>query len=235
VNTHISLIDNERKNINPTYIMLNSTLDLPGIVTVTLHEAVGLSGEVKFSESDGYKEYSDASRHSHNRYKENIFPCIQCRYPPAFVEYDKCQIPLNRYWGTTETPSWKEDYGICKFYVTQATELTISLHHPTGSKFSQGVFLKLARIRPFNALEESLSNWLPIEDGIGSVRVSCGFAAIKNNLLKEKEFDGQFYGVERKHSGDISQNAKGRFEIMYAGKQFKTHKLSSIPSIKQIA
>lgn len=123
LNTDISLIDDERKNINPTDIMPNSTLDLPGILTVTIHEAVGLSREVESSELDGYKEYSDGSKHSHNKFKGNIFPCVQCKFPQALVEYDKCQIPLNCYWGTTETPLWKEDYGRCKFYITRATEL----------------------------------------------------------------------------------------------------------------
>ncbi|KAM0248020.1 hypothetical protein ACHAQJ_009625 [Trichoderma viride] len=218
--------DNKRKNIMPIDIMPNSSSDLPGILTVNLREAVGLSRGVKSSEPDGYKAYSDGSKHSHNEFKGNISPCIQCKFPKALVEYDKCQIPLDCYWGTTETPSWKEDYGICKFYVTRAAELTISLYHPTGSKFSQDVFLGLARVHPFNALGESTSKWLPIEDGIGRIRISYDYTAMENKTLKEEEFDGQFYGVESNHSRYIIQNTKGKFEVMYAGKQFETDKLS---------
>ncbi|PTB49134.1 hypothetical protein M431DRAFT_317468 [Trichoderma harzianum CBS 226.95] len=224
--------DNDKKDINPTAIMHNSTPDLPGILTVTLHEAVGLSRGAESSEPDVYKEYSGGSKHSHNEFKGNIFPCTACRFPQTLVEYDKCQTPINCYWGTTESPSWKGDYGKCKFYVTRITELTISLYHPTGSKLSQDVFLGSARVRPFNALEECTPKWLAIEDGIGMIRISYDYTSMGNKKLKEEDFDGHFYGVERKQSGCITQNTKGKFEAMYAGKLFETdkHFLSQVSS-----
>ncbi|KAL7904228.1 kinase-like protein [Trichoderma velutinum] len=206
--------------------MPNSMPDLPGILTVTLHEAAGLSRGVESSEPDCYNEYSNGYKHSHNRFKGNIFPCLECKFPQALVEYDKCQIPINCYWGTAEAPSWKQDYGICKFYVTRAAELTISLYHPTGSKFSQDVFLGLARVRPFDALGESTSKWLPIEEGIGMIRISYDYTTMENKTLKEEEFDSQFYGVERKPSRSITQNGKGKFKVTYAGKLFETDNLS---------
>ncbi|KAK4076774.1 uncharacterized protein Triagg1_4377 [Trichoderma aggressivum f. europaeum] len=202
------------------------TPDLPGILTVTLHEAVGLSKGTVDSEPHGYRKYSDGSEHSHNEFKGNIFPCIHCKFPQALVEYDKCQIPINCYWGTTENPSWKGDYGKCKFYVTQNTELIISLYHPTGSKLRQDVFLGLARVRPFNALGESTPKWLPIEDGIGMIRISYDYKSMENKTLKEVQFDGRSYDVGWRHSGYITQNTKGKFEVMYAGKQFENDKLS---------
>ncbi|KAL7957566.1 kinase-like protein [Trichoderma compactum] len=206
--------------------MPNSTPDLPGILTVTLHEAVGLSKGTVDSEPDGYKEYSNGSSHSHNEFKGNIFPCIYCKFPQALVEYDKCQIPINCYWGTTENPSWKEDYGKCKFYVTRTTELIISLYHPTGSKSNQDVFLGLARVGLCDASGESTPKWLPIEDGIGMIRISYDYTSMGNKTLKEAEFDGRCYDVGWRHSGNITQNTKGKFEVMYAGKQFETDKLS---------
>lgn len=206
--------------------------DLPGVLTVTLHEAVGLSRGVESSEPDVYKVYSGGSKHSHNEFKGNIFPCTECRFPQTLVEYDKCQIPINCYWGTTESPSWKGDYGKCKFYVTRTTELTISLYHPTSSKLSQDVFLGSARVHPFNALEEYTPKWLAIEDGIGMIRISYDYTSMGNKKLKEEDFDGHFYGVERKQSGCITQNTKGKFEAMYAGKLFETdkHFLSQVSS-----
>lgn len=149
MNTDIFLIGNERKNISDAHIKPNSTPDLSGILTVTLHEAVGLSRGVESSELDGYNEYSNGYKPSRNEYKREYFPYIQCKFLQALVEYDKCQIPLNSNWGITETPSWKKDYGIYNFYVTRATELTISPYRPTDSKFIQDLFLGLTRARPF--------------------------------------------------------------------------------------
>lgn len=41
---------------------------------------------------------------------------------------------------------------------------------------------------------------------------------MENKTLKEEKFDGQFCGVERKHFRYISQNKKGKFEVIYAEK-----------------
>ncbi|KAM6478539.1 kinase-like protein [Trichoderma sp. SZMC 28011] len=191
--------------------MHNSTPDLPGILTVTLHEAVGLSKGTVDSEPDGY--YSDNYDHNHTADKRMLGYCLRCKYPQTLVEYDKCQIPLTCYWGTTENPSWHWGYGICKFYVTRPSELLISFYHPTGSKFKQDVYLGSAR-------------WLPIEDGIGMIRISYDYTTVENKTLEEEKFDGQFYGVDRKYSGFTIQNKKGKFEAMYAGKLFETDKLS---------
>ncbi|KAL6823274.1 kinase-like protein [Trichoderma camerunense] len=223
--------DNERKDINPTDIMHNSTPDLPGILTVTLHEAVGLSKGTVDSEPDGY--YSDNYDHNHTADKRMLGYCLRCKYPQTLVEYDKCQIPLTCYWGTTENPSWHWGYGICKFYVTRPSELLISFYHPTGSQFKQDVYLGSARVHPFNAPGgESTSKWLPIEDGIGMIRISYDYTTVENKTLEEEKFDGQFYGVDRKYFGFTIQDKKGKFEAMYAGKLFETdeHFLSQVSS-----
>ncbi|KAF3063035.1 Serine/threonine-protein kinase gad8 [Trichoderma lentiforme] len=206
-------------------VLQTSILEFPGILIVTLHEAAGLSKGTVDSEPDGYEEYSDNYDHNHTAYKGLYGYCLRCKYPQTLVEYDKCQIPLTCYWGTTENPSWHWGYGICKFYVTRPSELLISFYHPTGSKFKQAVYLGSARARPFNASGESMPKWLPIEDGIGMIRISYDYTYMKNKASKETEFDGQFYGVERKSSGCGIQNTKGKFEAMYAGKHFETDKL----------
>lgn len=191
---------------------------------MTLHEAVGLS------EPDDYKEYSKDSEHNHNLLLGNVIPCERCNFTQTLVEYDKCQIPLACYWGTTENPLWRQDngnYGKCKLYVTRFTELTVYFYlcHPSGSKFSQDVFLGLARVHPFDALGESKSKWLTIEDGAGKIRISYDYTIMKNKTLKEEDFDDVIYGLGRRYTEYLDQSKKDTKGI-YVERRFETYKLS---------
>jgi hypothetical protein len=40
--------------------------------------------------------------------------------PYAQVEYDKSQVSISSFSGTTETPPWSSNVGTCKFDVTRA-------------------------------------------------------------------------------------------------------------------
>lgn len=88
-----------------------------------------------------------------------------------------------------------------------ANSLSLS---PNWILFQLGRVSRISASTPFDALGESTSKWLLIEDGIDRIRISYDYTAMENKTLKEEKFDGQFHGVDRKHSIYISQNTKGK-------------------------
>ncbi|RFU72247.1 serine threonine- kinase gad8 [Trichoderma arundinaceum] len=189
---------------------------------VTLHEAVGLSAP------DDYKELSNDSKHSHGLCVGGLIRCKRCNLPQTLVEYDKRQIPLSRPLGTTENPKWIRDYDTCKFYVRRFTELTISFYlcHPNGSETSQDAFIGVARVNPFDALQEFESKWLMIEDGPGKVHVSFAYATLENEALKEEEFSYDLSDMAVSHSGLLAQCKKDDTKAKYFERIVSTDRLS---------
>ncbi|UKZ79395.1 hypothetical protein TrVFT333_007148 [Trichoderma virens FT-333] len=168
------------------------SLNRPGILTVILHEATGLSVP------DGYKESSNEQKYRRNT-------------PYALLEYDKLQNQVESYEGTAESPVWVSDFAPWrydkvtwehhepnwKFDVCRPAELAIYIYlrdpHVSRCVQSLDTFLGLARIAidPSRIPEEASSQWLDVQDGTGQLRISLKYEDMKNQTLKIDDFTEQ--------------------------------------------
>lgn len=161
----------------------------PGILTVILHEATGLSVP------DGYQESPNEQW-----YKRNM--------PYALLDYDKSQKQADSYGGTAESPVWVTDVAPSrydeatgkyhepnwKFDVGRPAELSIYIYlrepHVSPCVRSQDAFLGVARIAidPSRASKEASSPWLDVQDGTVQLRISLKYEDMNNWTLKADDF-----------------------------------------------
>ncbi|KAI0847474.1 protein kinase [Daldinia vernicosa] len=222
----LSKISNE-KDIGPIKLM-NPPTSAPssrGILTVTLHEAIGLSV------AEDYKERSNGEAHNHHVGRRTPV-CVRCNYPYALLDYEKSQATLNCYWGTTENPLWMSRLDICKFDVSSFSELAIYLYvrDPNHTLKSRDICLGVARANPFDELEKSEARWLDLEDGTGKLRISFEYTSHENGTLEERDLerDRPINGVWT--SGIIKKDT----QRVYAESKIRTTQLSSQLKLESI-
>ncbi|KAI2770764.1 protein kinase [Daldinia loculata] len=200
-------------------------IKLRGILTVTLHEGIGLSV------AENYKESSNGVEHNHHAGRRPPV-CARCNYPYALLDYEKSQATLDCYWGTTESPVWKSQFATCKFDVSSFSELTIYLYirDPSRSLKSRDVCLGIARVNPFDGLEQSEVRWLELQDGMGKLRISFEYANPENRTLEERDFERgtPIFGIWT--SGVIKKDT----QRVYAESKIRTTQLNSQPKLERI-
>ncbi|KAK3941417.1 protein kinase [Diplogelasinospora grovesii] len=159
--------------------LLISTLKFPGILTVTLHEAAGLSAG-----DDHYRELFGG-------YERNLGtpdrPSYHQQYylPYAVLDYERSQVSIPSILGTTESPQWRVEHGAAvKFDVSRAAaELTVYLYlrNPKAARgSSQDVSLGVVRLNPFDGATGSGPQWLELQDGTGRIRISLEYTHVEN-------------------------------------------------------
>ncbi|KAH7131246.1 protein kinase [Dactylonectria macrodidyma] len=199
-----------------------STMSLPGVLTVTLHEGVG------FTAPNQYKERLNSDEHSHSPPGRRPANCQRCNYPYALLEYEKSQASLDCYFGTTENPMWKGYLATCKFDVPYRASLTISLYlrDPNGSMKSEDILLGVARLDPFGGLGKSEDQWLTVQDGTGKIRISVDYENTSNKTLGMGDF--QHLGFIGKGGlGYVAQAKKKDTQRTYAEKIIRLAEFTS--------
>ncbi|KAI0385756.1 protein kinase [Hypomontagnella monticulosa] len=198
-------------------------LSVPGILTVTLHEAVGLPV------ADHYKERPTGDKHTcTQRVRGHPATCPRCNYPYARLEYEKCQASLDCYWGTTESPVWIGQYATCKFDVSRFSELAIRIYvrDPDRSGTNQDVLLGIAQVDPFEAWGKSEARWLNMQDGTGKIRVSFDYEDAGHVALDKDSFENM-NGIGSRSRGYVFQVRKKDTRRTYAQKRIRTAELGS--------
>ncbi|KAI1077739.1 protein kinase [Whalleya microplaca] len=198
-----------------------STPSPPGILIVTLHEGVGLST------ADDYKELSNSYEHDHDA-RGRPAPCRRCNFPYALLEYEKWQVSVDSFLGTTENPMWVRDHATHKFDVSRFTEFVVRLYlrDPNASSRSQDISLGVARVDPFDGLGKFHGQWLNVQNGTGKIRISLEYMNTGNKTLETTGF---------KHLADIGRGSSGRVSLIrkedtqrpYAEKRIRTAQLIS--------
>ncbi|KAI2619551.1 protein kinase [Hypomontagnella submonticulosa] len=200
---------------------------IPGILTVTLHEAVGLSV------ADQHRERPTSDKHTcTRRIGGRPSTCQRCNYPYARLEYEKCQASLDCYWGTKENPVWIGRYGVCKFDVSHFSELAIHLYVRVLGPFAayQDVLLGIARVDPFEEWEKSEARWLNVQDGTGKIRISFNYEDVGHSILDTASFE-HMPGIGSGSLGYISQMRKKDTRQVYAQKRSKSAELICNPGV----
>ncbi|KAL2016672.1 hypothetical protein VTK56DRAFT_3174 [Thermocarpiscus australiensis] len=194
------------KQLGPTHLgpgeSNSSTPKTPGILTVTLHEAEG----VGLSAPNHYKQRSIARDHDHAA--QGAFParCRRCNRPYALLDYEKCQVVLDPFWGTAERPVWKGH--ACKFDVSRFAELTIFLYLPdrnaSRGERGQDMFVGTARIDLVEGLGEPGAQWVEIQDGTGRIRISFEYQSVSTGTLDTSAFKNIWSGRVRKEDTQLT-------------------------------
>ncbi|KAI0099447.1 protein kinase [Daldinia grandis] len=202
-----------------------STPSPGGILTINLHEAVGLSV------TENYKEHFNGEKHNyHGEGRPRV--CRRRNYTYALLDYEKSQATLDCYWGTIESPVWSSQFAICKFNVSSFSELAIYLYirDPDRSLKGQDVCLGVARVNPFDGLEKSEARWLELQDGTGKLLISFEYTNPQNRTLDEVDFERGIptYGVWT--SGVIKKDT----QRVYAESKVRTTQLNSKLQLKSI-
>ncbi|KAI1658118.1 protein kinase [Daldinia decipiens] len=199
-----------------------STPSPGGILTVTLHEGIGLSV------ADNYKERPNCEEHNHHA---GCRPpvCRRCHYPYALLDYEKSQAILDCYWGTTENPVWMSQFAICKFDVSSFSELTIYLYirDPSPSSESRDICLGVARVNPF---DKSEAHWLELQDSMGKLRISFEYTNPGNRMLEERDFERGRPIFSVSTSGIIKKDT----QRVYAESKIRTTQLNSRSKLESI-
>lgn len=191
---------------------------------MTLHEGIG------FFAPDNYKEYSGDHEHRHNGYP---IWCTRCNLPYALLNYDKCEVPLECFRGTTENPVWiGRFFGSHNFRVTRSVELIISfyLRDPNrkyGSREVQDIFIGAARAKPLDMMGKSESHLLKVEGGTGTIRVSFECLDITSPTLEDGDFKWADISMGKTDSGYLKVATRSDTEERYAVKRFPTTELIS--------
>jgi hypothetical protein len=128
----------------------------PGILIVTLHEGIGLSAPDQYRQVFNNLQYESYEINSlWQRHKSKVAssfrpPFYRRLLPYALLNFDKSQVTVDSFSGTTESPVWAGDEASCKFDVSRAAELTVHFYvkNPNSFRGSQDIFLGIARINP---------------------------------------------------------------------------------------
>ncbi|KAL6867813.1 kinase-like domain-containing protein [Trichoderma novae-zelandiae] len=185
----------------------------PGILTVVLHEATGLSVP------DGYKE--DERRSDQGLNLRNT--------PYAILDYNKSQLHVDSCEGTAEDPVWVSDIAPWrhdevtgeyreanwKFDVCHPAELAIHLYlrdpHASPCAASRDALIGVTRIAidvsQASASEEPPPQWIDVEEGTGRLRVSIRYDDMKNQTLKAADFN-EGSRMQKGNSGYSAQAVK---------------------------
>ncbi|KND87238.1 Serine/threonine-protein kinase gad8 [Tolypocladium ophioglossoides CBS 100239] len=210
----------EKTNIDPAVnTPSTSTLSPPGILTVTLHKGVG------FSAPGHYKERSNGYEHDHHpRCRPVHFQ--RCNFPYALLEYEKCQVSLDCYVGTTESPVWMGHLATCKFDIFRFAELTIYLYlrDPNASRASRDMLLGVARVDPFDGLGKPEAQWLTVQDGTGKIRISLEYLNVGNRTLETADLK-YLHNIGEGGSGCVTKARKEDTQRTYAGKKIRKAEL----------
>lgn len=163
-------VDPSQSSVQP------SNLHLPGVLTVTLHDAAGLSVpdhpqgflnsplEARQVTDGGsaMQRYSAAPR------GQNL--------PYAVLDFDKSQVFPEASGGSIQDPIWCGDSRRYRFNVYRAAELTIRLYLGTASASSPDVFLGEGKVALSTTLTKPSVKWLHLLEGTGKIGVGLGYA-----------------------------------------------------------
>lgn len=145
------------------------TPDLPGVLTVTLHEAEGLSGPAE--------ELKDERSVSSESYPWKFIPERHYRGPYALLDVDHAQATLPSFSGTMANPRWTSPgwgwTAVCRFDTTRAAELVIYLYHqdPKADRRTPHVFRGIVRLNIFDGTALVGPQWLDVQYGRDGDRV----------------------------------------------------------------
>ncbi|KAL7626980.1 Serine/threonine-protein kinase [Parahypoxylon ruwenzoriense] len=198
------------------------TPSLPGILTVTLHEGV------RFSTPDHYKQRPNSNEHDHSAQTRHPPVFWRCNPPYALLDYEKCQVSLNTFWGTTESPVRMEHCRTCKFDVSRFSELTIYLYlpDPNPSGGNQDICLGVTRVYPFDGPGKAEEQWLKVQDGTGMIRISLEYVEVGNRTLETADFQRET-SIGVSGSRHVIQAKKEDTKRIYAEKVIPTAELIS--------
>ncbi|EAQ93236.1 hypothetical protein CHGG_01471 [Chaetomium globosum CBS 148.51] len=184
----------------------------PGILTVTLHEAEGLSAAGQYREL--FSGDSDGPNQPSSRLRYHL--------PYALLDYERLQVSVDSLLGTAESPQWLAQCGAtCKFDISRTAELAIQLYlkDPKASKGSQDVFLGVARLNPFNGSIVSGPQWMALQGGTGKILVSLEYAHVENQMLDIDTSDYAWLGpsgvvqVKKKDTRQRHLHGPHRFDV----------------------
>lgn len=168
----------------------------PGLLTVTIHDAVGLSLPPSYTPHHGSSAASSLlqslSSHQHRRF-----------LPYMVLEFDKTQVILDAKSGSIETPKWDET---ANFDVSRDETLTLSIYvrntsgflsslssgssssMPSGQRRHEDIFLGSCKVVP-SWDSRKTDNWVAISWGSGKVHVSVQFRQNQNVPLTIESFE----------------------------------------------
>ncbi|KAK9367189.1 kinase-like domain-containing protein [Lipomyces kononenkoae] len=182
----------------------------PGLLTVTVHEATGLSLPPSYTHA--HHGQSNASQFS-------TTDSTLRRYLPYLVlEFDKTQVIMDAHSGTIEAPKWEQ---IANFDVSRDETLTLSLYvrnpgafftssasgaagtgpsgpSTTGSSGSSGldrsrseedILLGSCKVVPKLDVRAKFDEWLAVSWGSGKVHISVSFKPNQNAPLTIDSFE----------------------------------------------
>ncbi|KAK9240268.1 kinase-like domain-containing protein [Lipomyces kononenkoae] len=182
----------------------------PGLLTVTIHEATGLSLPPSYTHA--HHGHSNASQFS-------ATDSTSRRYLPYLVlEFDKTQVIMDAHSGTIEAPKWEQ---IANFDVSRDETLTLSLYvrnpgafftssasgapgtgangtSTTGSSAISGldrkrseedILLGSCKVVPKLDVRAKVDEWLAVSWGSGKVHISVSFKPNQNAPLTIDSFE----------------------------------------------
>ncbi|KAL7932958.1 hypothetical protein V8C35DRAFT_305921 [Trichoderma chlorosporum] len=157
----------------------------PGILTVTIHEAIGLS--LPSQHDNSFKHpLETGSAHAVSLAKQSKHQSL----PYAILEFENSQVTIEATSGSKENPVWergetkRSSNQTRKFDVFRAAELTIRLYmrHAHANRGSSDISLGIVKTTPFYGHESATQmEWLPIRNGTGKLSVEVQY--VKSNAL----------------------------------------------------
>lgn len=197
----------------------------PGILTVTLHEANGLSAAVR-DEEEFNARLSQSTKHQ-DRSKSpwlgrTYQPYHQQYLPYAVLHFDHSETFAGSIAGTTENPIWAGRAVHWKFDVSRSSKLTLHLYvkSPHASEGGREICLGVVTLCP--AFEDAKSplgpQWLEIEIGTGRISIEveyCRNLSPETGTVEHVHFNGP------RHLGAVDAWRKRDTQQLYALRTIK--------------
>jgi serum/glucocorticoid-regulated kinase 2 len=198
----------------------------PGILIVTLHEGIDLSALDQYRQVFNNLQYESCEINSlWQRHKSKVAssfrpPFYRRLLPYALLNFDKSQVTVDSFSGTTESPLWAGDEASCKFDVSRAAKLTVK--NPNSFKGSQDIFLGIARINPLlDDKKPPGTEWFNIQNDTGKVRIGVEYVENRTSKMGALDFLGCLGRDVSGNKGSISQVRKKDTQRLYAFREIR--------------
>ncbi|KAF2634387.1 kinase-like protein [Massarina eburnea CBS 473.64] len=190
--------------------LLPRTSSPSGILTITLHEGVGLSAPDQCQELPlGFGQKS------------------QLPLPYALLDYDKSQVTLQSCGSKgPKNPQWYEYTATRKFNVTRAVNLTIHLYlrDSRAPKINKHLLLGVVALDLFQSTTVLGSQWLQVQQGTGRIRISLEYLPVEERVY---EVDTSLFR-RLNDSRDLLQLKEKDTQQQYARKSIRSAELPHI-------
>lgn len=152
----------------------SSSLSLPGVLTVRLFEAVGLSVPAEAMDLLDDQQRTNLIQATYDKKSLNLEnPSHNCRLYPV-LDFDRFRVAIESSSASIRNLKWRSQQ---MFDVFRASELTIHIYLEITGVGDQRICLGSGTVRPSATMTEFSEKWLVLTKGTGKVRLGLRYTA----------------------------------------------------------